>query len=84
MDTSQDVVLTDRSMPFRLVPREVVRPNIGPPVMVSSPGGTCQVCGGELASEIVACPACETHHHRECWDFAGGCATYGCAAAGGD
>jgi hypothetical protein len=38
----------------------------------------CGVCGDNLASDIVACSRCNTPHHRECWKYGGGCATYGC------
>jgi Prokaryotic RING finger family 1 len=38
----------------------------------------CGVCGDNLAEEIVICRRCNTPHHRECWQYGGGCATYGC------
>jgi Prokaryotic RING finger family 1 len=38
----------------------------------------CGVCGDALASELVVCKRCNTPHHRECWQYGGGCATYGC------
>ena len=38
----------------------------------------CRICGEELQSEIVICRRCQTPHHRDCWEYAGGCATYGC------
>jgi hypothetical protein len=38
----------------------------------------CGVCGENLADEIVVCRRCNTPHHRECWQYGGGCATYGC------
>jgi hypothetical protein len=38
----------------------------------------CGVCGDALATELVVCRRCNTPHHRECWQFTGGCATYGC------
>lgn len=38
----------------------------------------CGVCGDSLASEIVVCRRCNTPHHRECWQYGGGCATYAC------
>jgi hypothetical protein len=40
----------------------------------------CGVCGDGLASEIVVCRRCNTPHHRECWQYGGGCATYGCGS----
>jgi hypothetical protein len=38
----------------------------------------CGVCGDALAGEIVMCRRCHTPHHQECWQYTGGCATYGC------
>jgi sarcosine oxidase delta subunit len=38
----------------------------------------CGVCGDNLASDLVVCRRCNTPHHRECWHYGGGCATYGC------
>ncbi|MEX2027450.1 MAG: RING finger protein, partial [Pirellulaceae bacterium] len=38
----------------------------------------CLVCGEGLVIDLVYCRRCKTPHHRECWDFSGGCSTYGC------
>jgi len=38
----------------------------------------CGVCGDSLAQSVVVCRRCNTPHHRDCWDYGGGCATYGC------
>ena len=38
----------------------------------------CQVCGEPLAHDLVYCAACRTPHHRECWEYFGGCSTYAC------
>jgi hypothetical protein len=38
----------------------------------------CQVCGEPLAKDLVYCGACRTPHHRECWEYFGGCSTYAC------
>jgi len=38
----------------------------------------CGVCGDVLAGGLVVCRRCNTPHHRDCWDYGGGCATYGC------
>ncbi|HLF94546.1 MAG TPA: RING finger protein [Planctomycetota bacterium] len=41
--------------------------------------GQCEVCGGSLSEgPVVRCQKCRTPHHRECWDFNGRCATFGC------
>lgn len=39
---------------------------------------SCRICGEEMLGEIVVCRRCQTPHHRDCWEYAGGCATYGC------
>jgi len=38
----------------------------------------CPVCGEALAANLVYCNACRTPHHRECWEYFGGCSTYAC------
>ena len=38
----------------------------------------CQVCRTDPAAQTVSCPKCRGIHHRECWDYSGGCSTYGC------
>ncbi len=38
----------------------------------------CLVCGEGLTIDLVYCRRCKTPHHRECWDYSGGCSTYGC------
>ena len=38
----------------------------------------CIVCGEALASDIVSCRSCRTPHHLDCWQYFGGCGTYGC------
>jgi hypothetical protein len=40
----------------------------------------CGVCGEGLASDIVVCSRCNTPHHQDCWQYSGGCATYGCGS----
>jgi len=49
-------------------------------VEVGAAVGICQVCGTEMRSEVMHCGRCRTPHHEECWVYAGGCSTYGCAA----
>lgn len=43
-------------------------------------GARCRVCGEGFTGRPVVCPLCEAPHHQDCWNYAGGCATYGCAA----
>src|SRR5439155_23496495 len=38
----------------------------------------CQVCGEPLIADVVYCAGCPTAHHRECWEYFGGCSTYAC------
>jgi len=38
----------------------------------------CQVCGEDIVYEMVFCQRCKTPHHQECWQYYGGCTTYGC------
>ena len=39
---------------------------------------TCQVCGEGIAQPEIQCTRCRTPHHRECWQYFGGCSVYGC------
>ena len=38
----------------------------------------CQICGYPMNDDAVVCQTCETPHHKECWEYIGGCSTYGC------
>jgi hypothetical protein len=39
----------------------------------------CKLCGASLPeAEAVACGLCAAPHHRDCWEYAGLCSTYGC------
>lgn len=38
----------------------------------------CRICGDALDQLTVQCASCKTLHHHECWNYAGGCSTYGC------
>jgi len=39
----------------------------------------CPVCGEAFSrSTVVLCRECSAPHHRKCWKFNKGCATYGC------
>lgn len=48
-----------------------------------APAAACQVCGDGLdgSAPETRCPACDTPHHLDCWNFAEGCAVYGCAGS---
>ncbi len=41
--------------------------------------GECPICGRAVGASARKCDTCGTPHHAECWDYFGGCATYGCA-----
>ncbi|HLY11423.1 MAG TPA: RING finger protein [Planctomycetota bacterium] len=40
--------------------------------------GRCPICAAGLREPLVRCDRCRSPHHRECWDYLGHCATYGC------
>jgi Prokaryotic RING finger family 1 len=43
----------------------------GPPI--------CKVCGEPIAAgAVIICAACNTPHHRDCWEYVGACSIYGC------
>lgn len=43
-------------------------------------GHECPVCATSMdAGALRTCPRCETPHHADCYEFAGGCAIFGCA-----
>jgi len=43
----------------------------GPPI--------CKVCGEPIAAgAVIVCAACNTPHHRDCWEYVGACSIYGC------
>jgi hypothetical protein len=43
--------------------------------------GRCPVCADPLGTQaICACRSCESAHHIECWQYAGGCARYACGS----
>jgi hypothetical protein len=39
----------------------------------------CKVCGDPIGdAPRVHCATCRTPHHRDCWEFVGGCSIFGC------
>jgi hypothetical protein len=38
----------------------------------------CQICGEVIIEELVHCRRCKTPHHEDCWQYFGGCSTFGC------
>jgi hypothetical protein len=43
--------------------------------------GTCSLCRQAALDEPRACPECRSCYHRECWDYVGRCAVYGCGGS---
>lgn len=48
-------------------------------VTVSGNRNRCPYCHDTLGGETFTCSACQTTHHRKCWDEQGGCTVLGCA-----
>ena len=44
------------------------------------PSSTCPVCACAFKSndKLHICDDCETPHHKDCWEYTGGCAIFGC------
>lgn len=62
-----------------VAPVEEVGPELTGPVTAGL--AHCPVCGDPDPADSRACPACGVAYHRECWEYYGGCAIYGCRAA---
>ena len=45
---------------------------------VEDPAGRCPICTSALKEPLIRCSRCRSPHHRECWEYLGYCATYGC------
>lgn len=42
----------------------------------------CLVCAQAISEPVrMCCTTCETPHHRDCWDYNGRCALFGCGGA---
>jgi hypothetical protein len=41
--------------------------------------GVCAVCGTPIAAQR-SCTSCGAYYHRDCWEYNGGCARYGCGS----
>ncbi len=44
----------------------------------SGPAAHCAVCGDSLRGDFTTCSNCLTAHHRDCWEYNGGCAFHAC------
>ncbi|MCI0340779.1 MAG: hypothetical protein L0216_06450 [Planctomycetales bacterium] len=61
---------------------EFVRP---PPAATAETAPVCAVCVTEIPGPARHfCPECGAPHHRDCWDWAGRCGTFGCEAKAED
>jgi hypothetical protein len=49
-------------------------------ILQSSPTGRCSLCRDPALEEATACPECRAPYHRECWEYLGRCAIYGCTS----
>lgn len=52
-------------------------------ILRSGPTGTCSLCRRTALEDTASCPVCRAPYHRECWDYVGRCAIYGCGGDGG-
>ena len=51
----------------------------GPATFEDAGPAMCKVCGDPIGTmPKVACAVCRTPHHRDCWEFVGGCSIFGC------
>jgi hypothetical protein len=51
------------------------------PPRAGAPASVCPVCRTACDFDAINCSNCLAPHHRECWDYNGGCGTYGCPSA---
>ena len=51
-------------------------PTSGPPAQ-----RVCPICRTPAESDTIQCIHCQGVHHRDCWEYNGGCGKYGCASA---
>jgi hypothetical protein len=51
----------------------------GPPAAEDAGPPLCKVCGQLIESgPRTLCARCKAPHHRDCWEFIGGCSIFGC------
>jgi hypothetical protein len=61
----------------RQISRGVDVVEVGRPAPEHGPA-TCEICFEAIVGAHVACAACHTPFHADCWTFTGHCATFGC------
>jgi hypothetical protein len=50
-------------------------------IVRAGPTGTCSLCRQPALNQTRDCAECRSRYHRECWDYVGRCAVYGCAGS---
>ena len=57
-------------------------PDRGISILLGVLTGICSLCRRPALEETQRCPECRAMYHRDCWDYLGRCAIYGCTGAG--
>lgn len=47
-------------------------------VLTGAKGAQCPICGETIHARPLRCAKCGVPHHRECWEYVGSCAIFGC------
>ena len=49
--------------------------------LIQNQNSVCMVCCEQIKKDKdrVVCECCKTPHHAECWNYFGGCSTFGCS-----
>jgi hypothetical protein len=50
----------------------------GPATVADAGPPLCKVCGQLIDGARTVCTKCRAPHHRDCWEFIGGCSIFGC------
>lgn len=77
-EVAMAMVRTARDFLGFLADLDVVRPEVVAVEYSEQMSGHCPICLATLAEPLVRCPRCRAPHHRQCWEYLGRCATYGC------
>ncbi len=71
--------------PFTINPQPKVAAPAQPMAAPAAPGEAllCPICQSPTApgEATTSCPACQTIHHADCWEYNKGCGLYGCKQA---
>lgn len=77
-EVAMAMVRTARDFLGFLVDLDIVRPAVVAIEYSEQASGHCPICLSTLTDPLVRCPRCRSPHHRQCWEYLGHCATYGC------